>query len=672
MNDTVKTFYVTTAIDYPNSAPHMGHAYEKVVADFYARAFRLQDYDTRFLIGLDEHGQKIQEAADASGKSPQSFVDEKAEVFRELYRLLNISYDDFVRTSEARHHSFCQDLFRAVFERGDIYTGHYEGQYCISCERFYTDTELDGGKCPIHDRETTTVQEESYFFRLSKYREALIEHIEEHPEFIYPVERRNEILARLADEVRDLSISRSTFDWGVPVPNDDKHVLYVWFDALSNYLSAITAPEDLTGRYWPANCHVIGKDINWFHSVIWPAMLMSAGRPLPKQVYVHGFILDADGKKMAKHLGNVVDPLQVVKEYSVETLRFYFLRCFASGQDGKFSVRELEDRYNSELGNELGNLVMRIAKLVVSRLGGKVATPGTPSDLDDAETIERFFAFVAEREHHRAMDTLWNYIKKTNAYLNEREPWKSRENAELEEVLGCGLEALRTIAFLLQPALPSAAAEIARTLGFELGSMTERDRTPRTYSMSVGDPMFPRREKPKAKPAEANKPTKQPKNAPVDPYAKLALKVGRIVTVEEHPEADALWVMQVDLAEEAPRSICAGLRAYLSADELRDRKVLVVANLKPAKLRGIESRGMILASDTSDGRVVPVDPGAAELGELAEVEGIESRPKSKLSKSDFDKAPLVVKDGQVVYDNRALKTSAGSIVCDAEDGATVR
>ena len=680
MIETQSTFYVTTAIDYPNSAPHMGHAYEKVVADFYARSARLRSLQTHFVIGLDEHGQKIQEAAKKAGKAPKEFVDEKAKIFRKLYDVLKISHDDFIRTSESRHHKFCQDLYVKVRDKGDIYKGHYEGDYCIGCERFYTPTELEDGKCPVHGEKTRKIQEESYFFRLSSYREALRKHIEENPEFIYPVEKRNEILARLSEEVRDLSISRSTFDWGVPVPDDPEHVMYVWFDALSNYLSAIQEPAALHDTFWPADCHVIGKDINWFHSVIWPSMLMSAGYPLPRQVYVHGFILDKDGRKMSKALGNVVDPLKVIDDYSAEVLRFYFLRCVASGQDGNFSLSELEDRYVSELGNELGNLVLRVAKLVNTRLGGSISTPGNSEALDGRSVIADYFRHADGRDHHRAVDVLWGYVKRTNAFMNDREPWKVKDEKQFVEILGACVDALRTIAYLLVPIMPHTAKQVAGSLGIELNDLSTQCSEPGNYRLTMGKPLFPRRESTGSDTASDEKKnakkttSKAQKDQPtaVDPFAKLELRVGRIVDVREHPDADALFAMRVDVGEEEPRSICAGLRGHVTEDDLKERKVLVVANLKPAKLRGIESRGMVLAADLPSGSIVPVNPGDAPIGDLVGVDSVESRPKKKLSKSEFEKAPLRVEASKVSYMGNPLRSSTGPVVCDADDGAVVR
>jgi methionyl-tRNA synthetase len=687
MNDPATapaTFYITTAIDYPNSVPHMGHAYEKTLADFYARWYRLRGLDTYFLTGVDEHGQKIQEAADKAGQSPQEFVDGKATAFETLCETLQISNDDFIRTSSKRHRQFAQELYQTVLDKDDIYKGNYEGDYCISCESFYTAAQLVDGKCPVHDRLTERVQEESYFFRLGKYQDWIRQHIQDNEDFIYPPERRNEILSRLNDEIRDLSVSRSTFDWGVPVPNDPEHVMYVWFDALSNYISALREPRDLLNQYWPADVHVIGKDIIWFHTVIWPCMLHSAGYPIPRQVYVHGFILDQDGRKMSKHLDNVADPLEIVKQFSPEVLRYYFVRVFSSGHDGKFSLDDLRERYHSELGNDLGNLVLRVIKLVEGRLGGSAAAPdGFEPELDASAVIGQFSKSVDAREHHRALDALWSFVRRTNAYLNENAPWKEEDDAVFHRVLYNSLYAMRTISYLIQPVMPNVAASIAAQLGFTIDGQRcpKDDRS--EYKVKRSDPLFPRIEDPakdkkndQGKVADKGAGKKQKSPTPdIDPFAKLRIVVGRIEDVQDHPDAEALYVFRVRMApgdEGEHRTICAGLRNHVDADDLRDRKVLVLANLKPAKLRGIDSQGMVLASDRKDGGVVPVDPGNAEVGEEIRVEGIEPQPKTKLSSKDFGRAPLAVKGGRVVYDGKPLQTTAGDVTCDAEDGATVR
>jgi methionyl-tRNA synthetase len=406
--------------------------------------------------------------------------------------------------------------------------------------------------------------------------------------------------------------------------------------------------------------------------MIWPAMLLSAGYELPRQVYVHGFILDKDGRKMAKHLGNVVDPMEVVAEYSVDVLRYYFLRTFSSGKDGKFSLTELEERYNSELGNDLGNLILRVSKLVQTRLGGRVTIGGDNTEfrerLAPAATVEAFFRCADAREHNRAMEELWEYVRSTNAYLNDRAPWRLREEVELQRVLGAAVEALRVIAHLVGPAMPAVAKGIASSLGFPLGVIGDVDQVV-DCEVVPSEPLFPRRETDTSEKA-APKPKKQP--AAEDPFAKLEIRVGKIEDAREHPDADQLFVLTIDLGEAERRTICAGLRKHLSATDLIGRKVAVLANLKPAVLRGVPSAGMVLASDRADGAVVPVDPGEAEIGDLITVEGIETVPKKKLSKSNFEKAPLFAKGGVVVYRDKPLRSPAGELKCDAEDGATVR
>ncbi|MEE3230474.1 MAG: methionine--tRNA ligase [Planctomycetota bacterium] len=668
MSKAPDNFYITTAIDYPNGVPHMGHAYEKILADFYARAARLQGRDTWFLIGLDEHGLKIQNAAEEAGQAAQDFVDDKSRAFKGIYEKLGISYTDFIRTSEPRHHKFAQEIYQKVCEQDDIYKGDYETDYCVACEKALQKSDIAAGECADHPK--TRIKEETYFFRLGKYRDAVREHIRENPDFIVPTERRNEILSRLDDEVHDLSISRSGFSWGVPLPNDPEHVLYVWFDALSSYISALKEPDSSREDRWPADCHVIGKDILWFHTVIWPAMLLSAGLPLPRQVYVHGFILDSDGRKMAKSLGNVVNPMQVVGEFGVDATRFYFLRAFASGHDGRFSIGDLEKRYNSELGNDLGNLIMRISKLGLSRAGGTLNPSEGIDDLGGQGVAAEYFEQVQARDHHRAIDTLWAFLRKINGYLTEKEPWKVDDDAAVEKILYTSTEAMSWALALLEPAMPSTAAAAAEVLGIELGNLAGFTPGEKSYTVQKAEPLFPRREKPKQDQPEKKKKKKQPQGE-IDPFTKVELRVGIIEEVKEHPDADALYAMSVDIGGET-RSICAGLREHLSAEELQGRKVLIVANFKPAKFRGIESRGMILASDLDDGTISPVDPGEAASGDLATVEGIESRPKKKLSRSEFEKVPLLIQDGRVTYAGKPLKTPAGEINCEAADGSSVR
>ena len=505
MNDARENFYITTAIDYPNGVPHIGHAYEKVLADFYARCARLRGRETWLLVGLDEHGLKIQQAADREGKEPQAFVDEKAAAFHDLYRLLDVSNDDFIRTSEPRHHEYARRLYDTVREKGDVYKGDYETDYCVSCEQALQKSDITAGKCLVDEKRPLTecpvrmLKESSYFFRLGNYREAVRDHIQKNPDFIVPARRRNEVLARLDDEVRDLSISRSSFHWGVPLTDDPEHVLYVWFDALSNYVSALEQPVAERRRFWPADCHVIGKDILWFHTVIWPAMLLSAGLPLPRQVYVHGFILDKSGRKMAKSLGNVVDPVELVREFGVDVLRYYFLRAFSSGEDGRFGVEDLEDRYQNELGNDFGNLILRLSKLGLSRAGG-VLSPGEPAaDLGGREVAEAYFRDVDAREHHKALDTLWAFLRRINAFLNETAPWKIEDDAEVGRILYAGVDAMAWALHLLAPAMPTVCGLCRQDPGGRARSdvrarVAEAYVSGRAWESSVPETRPPRKE----------------------------------------------------------------------------------------------------------------------------------------------------------------------------------
>lgn len=466
MSKEISKFYITTAIDYPNGKPHMGHAYEKIVTDFYSRWHIINGIDTYFLTGTDENGQKLIKSAEDSGQETLAYVDDQVVHFKKLCEKLNITNHDFIRTSEQRHKETCHNLWNKLQEKELIYFGNYSGMYCYSCENFYTDSQAEDEVCPHHNIPLVEKKEEGYFFKLSEYKDFLVNHITENPNFITPRSSKSEILSRLEkEELRDLAISRPNHGWGVEVPNDSKFVMYTWFDALINYYSALES-KDLTKKYWPAECHVIGKDIAWFHTVIWPAVLKAADIELPKTVYVHGMVLAEDGKKMSKSLGNGVDPLEVMNEYPIETFRFYILKAISSFSDGPFSIRDLQERHNTELGNDFGNLIMRVVKLSIKKISESIEPGKSKQEIQIIPMHEKFKAHVEAYEHNKALETLWEKIRETNQYINQTEPWKVKDNPErLLEILYNCLFAIHSFAFHLLPVMPEKAKRIYEILG---------------------------------------------------------------------------------------------------------------------------------------------------------------------------------------------------------------
>ncbi len=459
-----KTFYITTAIDYPSSEPHLGHAYEKLCADVLARWHRLLGDDVFFLTGTDEHGQKILKAAKRNGLKPQEFVDKKAEKFKELCKKWNISNDRFIRTTEPGHVKVAQEIFKKIFDRGEIYLGKYSGYYCTECETFYLEKDLDNGKCPVHGKPCEILSEESYFFKMSKYKEKILEYIKENQLSIWPKGKKEEIKNRLESELRDLSVSRSSFDWGVPVPINKHHVQYVWMDALLNYISGVDYPNEKFEKYWPADVHLIGKDILWHHTVIWWSILLSAGIPLPKTVLVHGFINTASGEKMSKSKGTVINPLKLAEKYNVDSVRYFLMREIPFGEDGFFSEQALKKRNNDELANELGNLVNRTLSMLERFNGGKIPSARTEPALTEKLNLKKIKKHMRAFEFHLALSEIMGFVKACNAFVNEREPWK-KQGKELDGTLYSLADSLRVIATLLWPFMPASSEKMLEQLG---------------------------------------------------------------------------------------------------------------------------------------------------------------------------------------------------------------
>lgn len=490
-----KQFYITTAIDYPNGNPHMGHALEKVVSDAYARWYKFLGYDSRLLTGTDENGQKLIEAAEKAGMKTKEYVDQNAQIFKKLCTDLNMNYADFIRTTETRHADVCTSLWKKLETKGDIYFGVYSGNYCLACESFYTETQAPENICPAHGTQLSKKEEEGYFFKLSQYQKWIIDYFKTHPDFIVPQGSFNEMLSRLEkDDLRDLPISRPNEGWGIPVPGNTKFVMYTWFDALINYYSALDAN---TMKYWPADVHVIGKDIAWFHTVIWPIMLHAAELPIHKQVYVHGMILAEDGKKMSKSLGNVVDPFEMLAKYSVDSFRYYLLRAIPAQSDGRFSEKELIDKHNAELGNSFGNLIMRVLKLYLKANDPHLTGDGVKQEVFFDEYFAKMKEHMNHREHNKALESLWEGVNSMNQYVNTKEPWKLKEDKEaLRAVVYNCVYSIHALSVLMSPFLPTTAKLALEPIGKTVTSF-EDVKFGTSYDLVEPQPLFPKIELPK-------------------------------------------------------------------------------------------------------------------------------------------------------------------------------
>jgi methionyl-tRNA synthetase len=630
-------FYLTTAIDYVNSRPHLGTAYEKIAADVIARYKRLAGFDVHFVMGNDEHSQNVFRKAKELGEDPLAYCDRMAREFVDVWRQLDISFDDFIRTTEPRHREAVQEIVRRITAAGDIYEGHYEGWYCVSCEAFKQEKDLVDSLCPIHLTKPDWIREKNYFFRLSKYRDALLRHFEANPEFLVPDIRRNEILRLLEGGLDDISVSRAGQAWGIPMPQDPSSVVYVWFDALINYIAAVGFGTDdsMVSRWWPADLHVIGKDITRFHTVIWPAMLMSAGVAPPRQVFGHGW-LHLKGERMSKSLGTVVEPLEALKLFGPDPLRLYLVKEITFGSDGDFSWERYEDRYNVDLANNLGNLVSRVAAMAEKYRAGRLSPAAGPGRLAGvaATAIDAYREAMDRFALEAGVAAAFRIIDAANEFIASTEPWALARDqakaAELSQVLFDVAEAVRIAAVLLLPVMPRSAAEILRRVGetrrpSEIRLDHAAWRNDGERHILKGDPLWPRTpdkspagssERSRAveesrdtnPPAPAATPTPAAASAAagsdkitIDEFMKIDLRVAKVLTAERVPNSRKLVKLGIDAGTEQ-RTLVAGIAESYEPEQLVGRTIVMVFNLKPAKLMGIESNGMVLAASPDGGK----------------------------------------------------------------------
>jgi len=611
-----KKFYVTTPIYYPSGKPHIGTTYTTVLADIFARWHKMLGEDVYFTTGTDEHGKKILDCAKEANQSPKKYVDEMSVHFKESFEAYNLSFDKFVRTTDPKHKKFCQGIIQKLYDKGDIYKGKYEGWYCVSCETYYTDKDLVDNKCPLHHKKVEWMEEETYLFKMSKYQNKVMDYIKKQ-DYIFPKSRQKYLINRMKEGVNDLSVSRANLDWGVQFPFDKKHVAYVWTDALWNYVTSTETESKI--KFWPADIHITAHDIMWHHSVIWLSLLFAAGVKPPKKLLVHGFINADGGIKMSKSLGNVIDPMELIKTYPVDTIRYFLVREIPLGSDGTFSMAALNARHNNELVNDLGNLHSRTLTMIDKYFQGKIPR-SSKNELVKKLHFKKINFYMEKYETHNALAEIWKFINECNKYINTNRPWElaTSNPKKLETILYNLAESLRYLSIVLEPFIPETTEKIKKSLGLKkketfkdlkFGLLGNNQVKKEGY-------LFIRIEEEKKMEKKSHKttagtPISTPEAGhyiPFKEWEKMKLRIGVIKKIQPHPDADRLYIMMVDLGEgETDRQIVAGLKEHYKPEELLNKEVVIFTNLQPTIIRGVESNGMVLVAEF-EGKVSVLTP----------------------------------------------------------------
>ena len=659
-------FYVTTPIYYTSGSPHLGHAYTSIATDIIARWNRQIGKEVFFLTGTDEHGQKIQKKAEEKNISPKELVDSLIPEFKKQLKNLNISYDYFIRTTDEHHKIFVQKMLQKSYDNGDIYKAKYEGLYCIDCEAYYKEDDLEKGKiCPIHKKEVEQMSEENYFFKLSKYQEKLLQLYKENPQILSPQTLSQETINRVEEGLQDISISRTkdTLSWGIELPFDSQHVTYVWFDALFNYLSALEYNEKLD--FWPADIHIIGKDIMWFHKVYWPAFLMSCEYKTPEKIFAHGW-WTVEGEKMGKSMGNVLDPEEMAEKYGLDEFRYFLFAVGTFGEDQDFSHEKFADKINNELNNDLGNLCSRVHAMINKYNSGTVPTPKEitqeEKEIIDIQNIkEEYTKLMQELQYNKALSLTFDTIREINAYINKTAPWKQEDEKRRDTILSTLYSSLTHIGFYIEPFMPEKMNKLKSSLNIQ-NFKGEFEYIQESHNLGEKIQLFTKIDTKNQETKQNSKPNKNKEknndSKEREGFSKLNLKVGKIIEIDNHPDADKLYVEKIDVGEEEPRTIVSGLKEFYNKEDLLGKKVVVLTNLKPAKLRGIKSKGMVLlAENQNDGGLLT---SQAQIGEnLVCGDKIADNPQ-KISTETFFEFEIKSNGEAPYYNNTQIKSENNS------------